>query len=108
MCTFRDNFQALQTLKADILAVSGDYVFTQQVWAQQHNLPFTLLGDYGGKVSRLYSSWNSDRDMCKRTVYLIDEKGMIRYRDLKYDVSTEASFEALKAALAKLNEEKAK
>lgn len=92
----------LQTLKADILAVSGDYVFTQQVWAQQHDLPFILVGDYGGKVSRLYGSWNQERDMCRRTVYIIDEKGVIKYRDLKYDVSTDDSFNALKEALAKL------
>ncbi len=102
MCTLRDNFSALQELKAQIVAISGDYVYTHFEWAKHHNLPFTLASDYGGKVARQYDSWNDDYGMCKRTVFLIDNQGKIAYRDLEYSVKDQKDFEDLKKALADL------
>lgn len=102
MCTFRDNFSALQELNAQIVAVSGDYIYSHFEWAKHHNLPFTLVSDYGGKVAKQYDSWNDQYDMCKRTVFLIDNKGKIAYRDLEYSVKDQKDFEDLKKALADL------
>lgn len=102
MCTLRDNFSALQELKAQIVALSGDYVYTHHEWAKHHNLPFTLVSDYGGKVAKQYDSWNDDYGMCKRTVFLIDNQGKIAYRDLEYSVKDQKDFEDLKKALADL------
>jgi len=102
MCTLRDNFSALQELNAQIVALSGDYVYTHHEWAKHHNLPFTLVSDYGGKVARQYDSWNDDYGMCKRTVFLIDNQGKIAYRELEYSVKDQKDFEDLKKALADL------
>ena len=102
MCTLRDNFSALQELNAQIVALSGDYVYTHHEWAKHHNLPFTLVSDYGGKVAKQYDSWNDDYGMCKRTVFLIDNQGKIAYRDLEYSVKDQKDFEDLKKALADL------
>jgi peroxiredoxin len=102
MCAFRDNFSALQELNAQIIAISGDYVYSHHEWAKHHNLPFSLVSDYGGKVAKQYDSWNDDYGMCKRTVFLIDNQGKIAYRDLEYSVKDQKDFEDLKKALADL------
>ena len=102
MCTLRDNFSALQELNAQIIAISGDYVYTHHEWAKHHNLPFTLASDYGGKVAKQYDSWNDEYGMCKRTVFLIDNQGKVVYRDLEYSVKDQKDFEDLKKALADL------
>lgn len=102
MCSMRDNFSDLQKLEAQIIAISGDYVYSHQAWAQHHNLPFTLASDYSGKIARLYDSWNEERNYCKRTVFLIDNDGKIAYRDLEYSVKDDADFLALKEAIGKL------
>jgi glutaredoxin-dependent peroxiredoxin len=102
MCTLRDNFSALQELNAQIVALSGDYVYTHHEWAKHHNLPFTLVSDYGGKVAKQYDSWNDEYGMCKRTVFLIDNQGKIAYRDLEYSVKDQKDFEDLKKALSDL------
>ena len=102
MCTFRDNFSALQELDAQVLALSGDYVYSHFEWAKHHELPFTLVSDYCGKVAKQYDSWNDQYGMCKRTVFLIDNQGKIAYRDLEYSVKDQNGFEDLKKALADL------
>lgn len=102
MCTFRDNFSALQEMDAQIVAISGDYAYSHHEWAKHHNLPFTLVSDYGGKVAKQYDSWNEDYGMCRRTVFLIDNQGKVAYRDLEYSVKDQNDFEDLKKALAEL------
>ena len=102
MCSMRDNFSDLQKLEAQIIAISGDYVYSHHAWAQHHNLPFTLASDYNGKIARLYDSWNEEKNYCKRTAFLIDNDGKIAYRDLEYSVKDDADFLALKEAIGKL------
>jgi len=102
MCSMRDNFSDLQKLEAQIIAISGDYVYSHHAWAQHHNLPFTLASDYNGKIARLYDSWNEEKNFCKRSVFLIDNSGKVAYRDLEYSVKDNADFLALKDAIAKL------
>ena len=102
MCSMRDNFSDLQKLEAQIIAISGDYVYSHHAWAQHHNLPFTLASDYNGKIARLYDSWNEEKNYCKRTVFLIDNSGKIAYRDLEYSVKDDNDFLALKEAIGKL------
>lgn len=102
MCSMRDNFADLQKLDAQIIAISGDYVYSHHFWAKTQNFPFMLASDYNGKVAHLYDSWNEEKNYCKRTVFLIDNSGKIAYRDLEYSVKDDADFLALKEALGKL------
>jgi glutaredoxin-dependent peroxiredoxin len=102
VCTLRDNFTALSELKATILAVSGDYPYSHHEWAKFHSLPFLLLSDHRNRVAPLYHSFNESTGYNKRTVYLIDSRGMIAYVDLEYSTRDMTSFDKLKAALSRL------
>ena len=99
VCTFRDNFSAMDSLGAEILAVSGDYPYTQFEWAKHHNLPFTLLSDNRHRVAPLYHSYNESSGYNKRTVYVIDKQGKIAYIDLAYSTKDLTSFEKLREAV---------
>lgn len=101
MCKFRDNFQALAGLNAKVVGISGDYVWAHHAWAKTENLPFPLLSDHHHEVARLYGSYDEKSGYNKRTVFVIDGKGVIRYVDLSYSVSDDADYEALKTALKK-------
>lgn len=68
VCTMRDNFEALQGLDAEVLAISGDYVWSHHEWAKFHNLPFKLLSDHSHAVARLYDSYNDKTFYNRRTV----------------------------------------
>jgi peroxiredoxin len=102
MCTIRDDFSNLEELNAEILPISGDYVFTHQQWAKYHHLPFKLLSDHNHAVAKMYDSYNSSSGFNKRTVYVIDKSGKIAYMNLHYDVRTPADFQKLKEVLASL------
>lgn len=102
LCTMRDNFEKLSILKAEILAISGDYVFSHKEWAKHLNLPFKLLSDHDHSVAKKYSSYNDKNGFNQRTVFIIDKEGNLAYSDMNYKVSDEKSFLELKAALERI------
>lgn len=99
LCTFRDNFAMLEQLDAEILAISGDYVWSHHFWAKHQSYPFKLLSDHDHSVAKKYESYNQERGYNKRTVFVIDKQGKIAYIDWKYGVADDTSFENLKNAL---------
>jgi peroxiredoxin len=103
VCTLRDNFAALSELNAVILAISGDYPYSHHEWAKYHSIPFLLLSDHRHRVSPVYHSYNESTGYNKRTVYVIDDKGVIAYIDLEYSTRDMVSFDKLKAAISRLN-----
>lgn len=102
VCTMRDDFGNLDKLNAEILAISGDYVFSHFEWAKHHNLPFKLLSDHPHDVAKTYSSYNEKSGMNRRTVFVVDKQGKIAYIDLQYGVADNEDFVRLKEALSKL------
>jgi peroxiredoxin len=102
VCTIRDNFSKFGELNAEVLAISGDYVWSHHEWALHHNLPFKLLSDHKHEISKIYNSYNEPSGYNKRTVYLIDKKGKIAYIDFRYSVRDMESFNKLHEALKKL------
>jgi len=102
MCTFRDNFVELSKLDAEVLGISGDYVFSHHEWAKHLNLPFKLLSDHKHEVARLYNSYDEGSGYNRRTVFVIDKNGKIAYINWKYDVRDPGHFEELRKVLAGL------
>ena len=100
VCTMRDNFAALQGLDAEVLAISGDYVWSHHEWAKFHSLPFKLLSDHSHAVAKLYDSFNDKSMYNRRTVFVVDRTGKIAYENLTYSVADLQDFEKLKSALA--------
>lgn len=100
MCTFRDNFLELSKLDAEVLGISGDYVFSHREWAKNLNLPFKLLSDHKHEVAKLYNSYDENSGYNKRTVFVIDKNGKIAYINWKYDVRDPKHFEELQKAIA--------
>jgi peroxiredoxin len=100
VCTLRDNFTSLGALNADVVGISGDYVFSHHEWAKHHDLPFRLASDHSHAVAKQYGSFNDAYGFNRRTVYVIDRTGKIAYFDLAYSVRDSVSFTKLKTALA--------
>ncbi|MBI3579353.1 MAG: peroxiredoxin [Ignavibacteriales bacterium] len=103
VCTMRDDFGNIQKLNAEILAISGDYVYSHFEWAKHHDLPFKLVSDHSHNVAKTYNSYNDKSMMNKRTVYLIDKQGKIAYMDLEYSVRDDEDFNKLKTAIGALH-----
>src|SRR5829696_4273612 len=54
VCAFRDSFEELRNLDAEVIGISSDSIDSHTDFAEKHKLPFTLLSDKGGKVRGHY------------------------------------------------------
>jgi len=95
VCSFRDNFMRLSDINIQILAISGDYVFSHKEWAKYHNLPFKLLSDHNHSVAKKYFSYDEEKGYNKRTVFVVDKNLKILYIDYDYKVNDEKDFNDL-------------
>jgi peroxiredoxin Q/BCP len=99
VCTFRDNFGMLGAVNADVIGISGDYVFSHYEWAKHHNLPFRLASDHDHSVAKRYGSYYEAYGLNRRTVFVVNKAGKVAYEDLAYSTRDSVSFGKLQAAL---------
>ena len=48
-CAFRDDHEEFGRLDAEVIGISSDCVESHRSFAEDHELPFTLLSDAGGR-----------------------------------------------------------
>ncbi len=78
-CSFRDSYQQLADLGAEVLGVSGQSVESHVAFATHYGLPFILLADEGNKLRELYGVPHSMGILPGRVTYIIDKKGVVRH-----------------------------
>ena len=108
LCTMRDDIATYSGLDAEILAVSVDSLFTLEQFKKAENYNFQLLSDFNKNVSRAYGSLYEDfvldmKGVSKRSAFVIDKEGMVQYAEVLDSAGDLPNFDAVKAALAKLN-----
>lgn len=107
LCTVRDNLKIYDSLEAEILAISVDSHFTLKEFKQSQNLNFQLLSDFNKEVSQSYFVLNNDfngmRGVSKRSAFVIDKEGMVRYEEVLEDASKLPSFYNIQLVLVGLN-----
>jgi|SRR5215470_13552987 len=106
MCTFRDGWGDLSKLNAKLFAISGDYVFSHMAWAKAEKLTFPLLQDHDHGVAKQYGSFNAQVGVNKRTVFLVDKDGIVRYKNMAFKPAAKDDYAALREALEKLQANK--
>ncbi len=105
MCTFRD---ALQTLPAQVVGISVNDPFTNKGFAETHHLQFPLLSDYTRETIKKFNIYHNDfaglkgYTAAKRSIFILDEKGTVRYKWISEDPTKEPNYEEIKATLSKL------
>jgi peroxiredoxin len=108
MCVFRDGTAKLNSLNAQTVGISVDSIFTLKVFAQTYNLQFPLLSDFNKKVSKAYGvlheTWvaHGYKGVSKRAAFVLDAKGILRYKWVTDAPSNEPSYDEIMAALGKL------
>jgi len=86
-CNFRDDLPALRALNVQILGISLDDAKSHARFAEKYSLPFPLLADAEGDVTRAYGAlWSmGPLRVAKRYTFVIDPEGRIAriYRNVK-------------------------
>ncbi len=98
LCEYRDGIEAFEGLGVKVVGISKDDAASHQKFREKHQLPFTLLSDPDLKVAALYDS----KGMLgmKRSVFLVDEAGLIRYIHVESLALFRRSKDELVAAIA--------
>jgi len=106
MCTFRDSTAELDKFNATVLGITVDTFFALGAWRKGENLGITLLSDFNKDVIRAYGVVNPDmiglKDIAKRSIFVIDKNGIVRYKEVLEDARNEPDYGKAKAALASL------
>ena len=86
MCTFRDSWDEISKLGAQVIGISKDGPFANKAFAEAHHLNFPIFGDYKSQTIRDYGVLMPDLlhvkgyDAAKRSVFIVDENGKIVYK----------------------------
>lgn len=81
LCDYRDGIEVFRGLGVRVVGISKDDAASHRAFKEKHGLPFTLLSDPDLKVAQAYDS----KGMLgmKRSVFLVDDNGRIRYRHIE-------------------------
>ena len=102
LCTFRDSWQEIADLGAQVVAISNDGPFANKAFAEKNNLKFPVLGDYKSKTIRDYDVLMphllhvKDYDAAKRSIFIVDENGKIAYKWVSDDPLVEPNYQEIK------------
>lgn len=107
LCEMRDNILTYSSLKAEILAVSVDSLFTLGKYKEEQNFPFHLLSDFNKEVSTAYDSIYETfafgtKGVSKRSAFVIDGEGVIQYAEVLESAGDIPNFANVKETLASL------
>jgi peroxiredoxin len=85
-----------------------DSLFTLEQFKNKENYNFPLLSDFNKNVSRAYGSLYEDfvldmKGVSKRSAFVIDKEGIIRYSEVLESAGDIPNFEAVKNTLQSLN-----
>ncbi|EAW37637.1 peroxiredoxin [Lyngbya sp. PCC 8106] len=86
--SFRDSFADYQGKDMVVLGVSMDDEASHKAFAEKYGLPFILLADPDGTITKAYDV--DGGGYAKRVTYLINGEGMIDYVDDKVNTSSHA------------------
>ena len=107
LCTFRDSWDEISNLGAQVIAISNDGPFANKAFAEKNNYNFPLLGDYKSQTIRDYDVLMphllhvKDYNAAKRSVFIIDENGTIVYKWVSEDPLKEPNYQEIIEILKK-------
>jgi len=108
LCFVRDNISWYNNINAKVLAISVDSLHTLAKYKEEQKLNFTLLSDFNKEVSTAYSSiyemfgYNM-KGVSKRSAFVVDKKGIIRYTEVLENASEIPDFNAIRQILTDIN-----
>lgn len=104
LCSVRDNISFYNNVNAKVFGISVDSLYTLAKYKADQNLNFTLLSDFNKDVSSLYGSlyemfgYNM-KGVSKRSAFVIDRNGVVRYAEVLENASEQPNFENITLTL---------
>ncbi len=107
LCAIRDDIARYSNANAKVFGISVDSVFTLNKFKQDQGYNFPLLSDFNKEVSTAYGSIYNDwildmKGVSKRSAFVIDKDGVVRYAEVLESAGDLPNFEAVHETLNSL------
>jgi peroxiredoxin len=108
MCTLRDSIAKMEGFDAQILGISVNDPFSNKAFHEENALNFPLLSDYKREVVKTYGVYHENfaglkgYTVAKRSVFIVDGQGKIRYKWVTEDPGVEPPYDIVKRELEKI------
>lgn len=105
MCTLRDSMDQLRDYGAQVIGISVDGPFSNKFFTVNRHLNFPVLSDYDRKVISKYGIVMNNLGplkgykAAKRSVFILDEQGKVRYRWVSDNPLVEPNYAEIKEHL---------
>ena len=107
LCSIRDNFKVYEDVDAQVYGISVDSPFTLKEFKESQKLNFPLLSDFNKNAARAYGALYEEfvfgmQGVAKRSAFVIDEQGVVRYAEVLEDAGDLPDFDAIQSTLENL------
>lgn len=114
VCEFRDSMSRMVDLKAQVIGIDLTAPFSSKRFAEKNRLPFPVLSDKNHEAFEKYGLQFSpcdDNECCfgtgcypivKRSIFILDGKGVVRYKWISNNSNTEPSYEDIQKIVEKI------
>jgi peroxiredoxin len=107
LCEIRDSYKDYDQLDAQVIAISVDAHPTLAKFKEEQNYNFTLLSDFNKQASTAYQAiydvfGPGYKGVAKRSAFVVDKNGQIRYAEVLENAGELPDFEAIKECLRQI------
>ena len=108
LCGVRDSLSFYNDTNAAVFGISVDTPHSLRKYKEEQELNFPLLSDFNKEAMTAYDTMYETfsmgmRGVAKRSAFVIDKEGVIRYAEVLEDAGKIPDFEAIQACLRSLN-----
>lgn len=108
MCTLRDLLSKFNSMNASVYGISVDGPFANKEFKGKNGINFTILSDYRKEAIRNFGvempnfARVEGYVAAKRSVFVVDRNGVIRYKWVSDDPTVEPNYAEVEAAIASI------
>ena len=99
----RGDHEQFKKADTEVLAISVDHLWAHKAYAKSlGDLPFPLLADWDKSVSRRWGVLNEESGAARRSLFLVDYLGRVRWLNPRYDYRSEEQYAEMTEAMLAL------
>ena len=108
LCSVRDNINDYNEMDAVVFGISVDSLHSLGRYKKDQQLNFNLLSDFNKDVSKAYDSLYESfgynmKGVSKRSAFVIDREGIIRYAEVLENAGKVPDFKIIKTVLQEIS-----
>lgn len=102
LCSFSENLDKFSGAGTQVVPISGDNVASLKVWKEKEKMKVNPLSDMRRDVARAYGVLNEERFTPKRSYFLVDRNGILRWSHIEEHNGLKRGDDEILGEIAKL------